>query len=239
MCTYQAEFKSVLSVHRQSVFVAFVLEFPTSQYLEMRNSFVSRLPVLYVALLICSAWGFHHHAMFREDGAEDFAELWFDQIVDHFNPNNQSYTFKQRYFVNDLYFRTGGPILLYINGEGPVSGPPSLDTNMAVIIAQKMCGVIVTLEHRYYGKSVPFDQLSTDNLQFLSSKQAIYDLAVFAEFVKMKYAGSKLFTAGGSYSGALSAWFRIKFPHITHGSISSSGVVDAILDFTGFDEQVR
>lgn len=41
-----------------------------------------------------------------------------------------------------------------------------------------------------------------------------------------------------SYSGALSAWFRLKYPHITHLSLSSSGVVNAILDFTAFDEQV-
>jgi len=48
----------------------------------------------------------------------------------------------------------------------------------------------------------------------------------------------KIFTIGGSYSGALSAWFRVKYPHVTTGSIASSGVVNAILDFTAFDEQV-
>jgi hypothetical protein len=34
------------------------------------------------------------------------------------------------------------------------------------------------------------------------------------------------------------AWFRLKFPHLTQGSIASSGVVHAILDFTAFDQQV-
>lgn len=34
------------------------------------------------------------------------------------------------------------------------------------------------------------------------------------------------------------AWFRLKFPHLTRGSLSSSGVVNAILDFTAFDKQV-
>ena len=34
------------------------------------------------------------------------------------------------------------------------------------------------------------------------------------------------------------AWFRLKFPHLTKGSVASSGVVHAILDFTAFDEQV-
>jgi len=48
----------------------------------------------------------------------------------------------------------------------------------------------------------------------------------------------KWITIGGSYSGAFSAWFRLKYPHLTIGSLASSGVVHAILDFVEFDQQV-
>lgn len=48
---------------------------------------------------------------------------------------------------------------------------------------------------------------------------------------------SQWITIGGSYSGALSAWFRLKYPHLTIGAVSSSGVVNAIYDFTAFDQQ--
>jgi len=71
-------------------------------------------------------------------------------------------------------------------------------------------------------------------------RQALEDLATFLTWYKGVIGGSNLpvVTYGGSYSGALSAWFRLKYPHLTIGSIASSGVVNAILDFTAFDQQV-
>lgn len=52
-------------------------------------------------------------------------------------------------------------------------------------------------------------------------------------------AGNPWFVFGISYSGALSAWFRLKFPHLTCGSLASSAVVQAVYDFPEFDRQVR
>jgi len=69
-------------------------------------------------------------------------------------------------------------------------------------------------------------------------EQALADLAYFIEYGLPHKAVSKVFTFGGSYSGALSAWFRVAYPNHTVGSLSSSGVVDPIRNFWQFDEQV-
>jgi len=47
-----------------------------------------------------------------------------------------------------------------------------------------MNALVVTLEHRYYGTSQPFDDLSLESLKYLNAYQAIDDLAYFIEFIK-------------------------------------------------------
>ncbi|CAN1819375.1 Probable serine protease EDA2, partial [Linum perenne] len=46
------------------------------------------------------------------------------------------------------------------------------------------------------------------------------------------------FFFGVSYPGALSAWFRLKFPLSTCGSLASSTVVLAVYNYTKFDHQI-
>ena len=65
---------------------------------------------------------------------------------------------------------------------------------------------------------------------YLSSEQALADLAYFISKMgnTAQYRTSeknKWITVGGSYPGALSAWFRYKYPHLTIGSLASSAVV--------------
>jgi len=43
---------------------------------------------------------------------------------------------------------------------------------------------------------------------------------------------------GGSYPGALSAWFRAKYPHLAIASWASSGVFQPIVDYWKYDEQI-
>ncbi|KAK9062058.1 hypothetical protein SSX86_019243 [Deinandra increscens subsp. villosa] len=170
-------------------------------------------------------------------------ELWFNQTLDHFSPFDHR-KFGQRYYEYLDEFRVpDGPIFLKICGESACGG---ISNDYMSVLAKKFGAAVVTLEHRYYGKSSPFKSLTTKNLQFLSSKQALFDLAAFRQFYQ-ESLNSKLnrtsienpwFVFGVSYAGALSAWFRLKFPHLTCGSLASSGVVLAVYNFTEFDLQV-
>jgi len=68
------------------------------------------------------------------------------------------------------------------------------------------------------------------------------DLAYFIRWFRdnSKYhltESQKWITIGGSYPGALSAWFRAKYPHLTAGAWSSSGVVNSIVDYDLYDYQ--
>ncbi|XP_010271475.1 PREDICTED: probable serine protease EDA2 [Nelumbo nucifera] len=170
-------------------------------------------------------------------------ELWFNQTLDHFSPLDHR-QFGQRYYEFLDYFRVpDGPIFLKICGESSCNGIPNDYTN---VLAKKFGAALVSLEHRYYGKSSPFNLLTTENLRYLSSKQALFDLATFRQYYQ-ESLNSKLnrsnvenpwFVFGVSYSGALSAWFRLKFPHLTCGSLASSAVVLAVYNFTNFDKQI-
>jgi hypothetical protein len=95
------------------------------------------------------------------------------------------------------------------------------------------------LEHRFYGMSQPFTDgrggWSTENLKLLNTSQAMWDINKFVD--AMKGPNQKAVLIGGSYPGALVAWYQNKFSNVD-AIWSSSGVVAATEDFTGMDKVV-
>jgi len=165
---------------------------------------------------------------------------WFTQRLDHFNQANTE-TFQQRYLINDQYWNGNGPVFMMINGEGPM-GLDTVTSLQFVVWAQQYNALIISLEHRYYGASFATPDLSTENLAFLSPEQALADNAVFREWAAATYnvkPTSKFVTFGGSYSGALSSWMRVKYPNLIDFSIASSGPVNPVIDFSQYLEVVQ
>ncbi|XP_029634017.1 putative serine protease K12H4.7 [Octopus sinensis] len=161
-------------------------------------------------------------------------ELWFDQKLDHFDPSDTR-TWKQRYFINKSYFKPGGPIFLMIGGEG-TADPIWMSTGDWVENAKKYNAFCIQVEHRFYGKSHPTEDMSTENLKYLSSMQALADLANFRQNISPQFGftKNKWISFGGSYPGALSAWFRLKYPQLVDGAVASSAPVNAVLNFKDY-----
>uniref|UniRef100_A0A1I8PZQ4 Serine protease K12H4.7 n=1 Tax=Stomoxys calcitrans TaxID=35570 RepID=A0A1I8PZQ4_STOCA len=172
----------------------------------------------------------------------DTPDLWFEQTLDHFTETNKA-TWKQRYFVNDDYYRhdNTAPIFLMIGGEAEAS-KKWMHEGAWIHYAEHFGALCFQLEHRFYGKSHPTSDLSTSNLKYLTSKQALADLGAFVLAMKEKYnlaPTQKWIAFGGSYPGSLAAWAREKYPDLIYGSISTSGPLLAKLDFTEYFEVVK
>lgn len=122
-----------------------------------------------------------------------------------------------------------------IGGEGEATAKWMVE-GAWIDYAEHFGALCFQLEHRFYGKSQPFSDLSTKNLQYLSSQQALADLANFVENMNDKYKlppSTKWIVFGGSYPGSLAAWMRLKYPHLVHGAMSASGPLLAQIDFMG------
>ncbi|KHJ95410.1 serine carboxypeptidase S28 [Oesophagostomum dentatum] len=106
---------------------------------------------------------------------------------------------------------------------------------------KKFGAALFALEHRFYGESHPTPDQSVENLKYLSSRQALEDVANFIRSMNAKYGFKDPLwvTFGGSYSGALSLWARQAYPDLIIGAIGSSAPVNAVVDFWGYLEVVE
>ncbi|KAL0489917.1 lysosomal Pro-X carboxypeptidase Prcp [Acrasis kona] len=165
------------------------------------------------------------------NNAPPYQTIWFDQVLDHFNFATTPSTFKQRYLINDQHWISNGSIFFYCGNEGDIE-MFYRNTGFMFDIAKQFNALIVFAEHRYYGQSLPFgnESFTPENIQYLTSQQALADYADLLLNLREKYANAPIIAFGGSYGGMLAAWFRVKYPHIIQGSIASSAPV---LQFEG------
>ncbi|EFA86577.1 hypothetical protein PPL_00378 [Heterostelium album PN500] len=131
-------------------------------------------------------------------------------------------------------------VFLILGGEGPIV--PEMTRRMPFIsVANESKALVIALELRYYGKSIPVPDLSTDNLMYLSTDQILEDIAEFQiEFSRQfGLTEAKWIVMGCSYAGTLAAWYRMKYPHMVGAAISSSAPLKAVTRFDAYDKKVR
>ncbi|XP_070007030.1 uncharacterized protein [Nicotiana sylvestris] len=169
-------------------------------------------------------------------GNKLYETKYFTQILDHFNYNPDSYqTFQQRYLFNDKNWggaKTNAPIFVYTGNEGDIEWFTQ-NTGFMFEIAPHFKALLVFIEHRFYGKSIPYGgdkeiaYSNTSTLGYLSSTQALADYATLIIDLKKNLTAtdSPVVVFGGSYGGMLAAWFRLKYPHVTIGALASSAPI--------------
>eukprot|EP00439_Symbiodinium_sp_Y106_P058701 s1480_g8.t1 len=210
----------------------------------VRNSVMRKLPAMVKSILavlsICVA-----------QPQQATTARYHEQLQDHFDLENNS-TWPQAYYVNATYWRPGSrsPIFLCVGGEGPPLDSSvvvrSVHCNLAVEWLREKQALMFALEHRYYGchnrSACPVSDLDApDSLRYLSSRQAVEDIAHFVKAMKAEYkltSRNLWITWGGSYPGMLAGWSRLKHPGLIHASIASSAPVSATYDMPQYLDHV-
>ncbi|CAH0727539.1 unnamed protein product, partial [Brenthis ino] len=163
---------------------------------------------------------------------------WIEQDLDHFD-SKEKRRWKMRYFERLDLWKPGGPIYLFIGGEGRIS-PHWAMYGLTYELAQESYGAIYISEHRYYGASKPFNDTNVGNFKFLTVKQALADLEYLLKHIKEQpdFSYSKIVVIGCSYSGNLAAWMRLLYPDLVDAAIAGSAPVLAKKDFHEYYEKV-
>ncbi|CAK7212297.1 hypothetical protein SBRCBS47491_001415 [Sporothrix bragantina] len=182
----------------------------------------------------------------------------FNQIIDH--NNTHLGTFSQRFWYSTEYWAgPGSPIILANPGEQSGTGwNVTYLTNQRITgyFAENVQGAVVILEHRYWGESSPYPDLTVPHLKYLTVDQALRDMTYFANSWippfdtsgKSKPSEAPWVLCGGSYPGALASWAanlaasepeatRITSPFWAY--YATSGVVEAIGDFWQYYNMVQ
>ena len=176
-------------------------------------------------------WALQHNL-----AAANSTPNYFMQRVDHVNSNLGF--FRQKFYVDTTFWTTDGPALLEVGGEGPHGSSP---TGFIAEAARQLGAVMFTLEHRYYGESLPAPYTNKSMLQYLTVENALADLVRFMDYIDATWAKKQLVwvSVGGSYAGALSAWLKQRYPQRVAAAWSSSGVVNAIFHHASFDGHIQ
>jgi hypothetical protein len=149
--------------------------------------------------------------------------------LDHFNSSDLR-TFQNRYWMNDTHLHRNGPVFFFDAGEAGLSDEQAAQMLSGQILfaplelARKYHGAVIIWEHRFFGRSMPFEyndatgiaHVGQEAYRYLKNEQALEDAVFFA--THFSYAGHEhgamsaksvpWIWIGGSYPGIRAAMVR-------------------------------
>ena len=144
---------------------------------------------------------------------------WFTMPIDHMNRDAGTFEIRALVQTNVYHNSTTAPMLVYTGNEGPIEAFFNATGFMTTTLQEELQAKVVFIEHRYYGESIP--AATSTPYQYLNTQQVLFDFAKIVEALK-PYPEAPVIAFGGSYGGMLSAMFRLKYPNVVDGAISSS-----------------
>lgn len=177
-------------------------------------------------------------SIFDGDSTTDTPELWFSQLVDH-GEGESGAQFKQRYYIDSSNAESAAsPVFFYVCGEAACEKEEMI-YSLTSQLAKAFKAHIISLEHRYYGKSMLFEKITGSNLRFLKIPQALEDIIRFKkEISRERGLTGKWISFGGSYAGILSAYLRSSYPNEFSAAFSSSAPIHVHFTFPEYDDHV-
>ncbi|KAI1052670.1 hypothetical protein LB507_009778 [Fusarium sp. FIESC RH6] len=165
----------------------------------------------------------------------------FHQLIDHDNPSLGA--FEQRYWYSLNYANGSNPPVVLI---APLDAEAEQvkfwlhdDYVIGGMIAKRLGAVMLMLETRYFGKSSPYQNLTTENMKFYTEDQIFRDKIYFAKTAKLPFAkdnGARpdrvpWVQTGCSAQGNRVLFTEKEYPDVFWASWASSAPPQAIPDF--------
>jgi pimeloyl-ACP methyl ester carboxylesterase len=152
------------------------------------------------------------------------------QTIDHFSDSPSC--FDQRDFISSPS-PNPAPIILFVGGAENISTSRAFSPVVDGLV-NLMGGILVALEHRFYGNSHPTDLTSENLSRYLNTGQALEDLAQFVESLRRNiscdHISCPVLVIGDSYGGTLASYFRLDYPQFADYAWASSSPL--LLDST-------
>ncbi|KAL7893940.1 serine carboxypeptidase S28 domain-containing protein [Trichoderma sp. SZMC 28014] len=145
---------------------------------------------------------------------------FFTQLVDHNSTTNG--TFQQQFQLIDSHFKPGGPIFYYQQAE--TASFACLERTIYPEWAQETGGMVISLEHRFFGLSDASKNITDpiEKYKSLTLENVMLDAVTFVNHIKNTVPGanhSKVIVSGGSYGGFLTTVLKMNYPQVFFGAV--------------------
>lgn len=155
-----------------------------------------------------------------------FSTMYFTEPLDHINGDPGFITIKTLYSIGD----PSAPLFVYTGDNNAIEMAYTNAGWITDILQPTYNASVIFIEHRFYGDSQPSN--AKFDFQYLTTTQALLDFADIVQQVRPTPT-TPVIAIGGVYGGMMAAFFRIKFPHIVDGAVSSSAPFLAQFDTDG------